>query len=288
VLLLAYWTGFLAPLYFVLRRLSGIPGIVLLHNLSSHERFLSEPLLRRLLLSTADGFITLSPAVSRELAACGSSKPVRELFHPVYGASSPALPERKEARRKLGLEEEAPVLLFFGYVRRYKGLDLLLQAMPSILSAYPSGRLLVAGQFYEPEAPYRKLVASLGLARHDELRPGYVSDAEAELLFAAADAVVLPYRTATQSGVVQLAYGYGAPVIVTPVGSLAAQVLPGLTGMVAAEVSPEAIARTVRAFLADVPARERMPEHIRSYSREHSWEALAEGAGSFLETAVRR
>ncbi|ACD91305.1 glycosyl transferase group 1 [Chlorobium limicola DSM 245] len=290
VLLVAYWTGLLAPLLFAVRKLSGIRTVVLLHNLSTHEPFMFEPFLQKLLLASADGFITLSREVAGALAAAGNAKPVVQLYHPPYPPfptfSGSVQPEKSEARHTLGYDAEAPVLLFFGYVRRYKGLDLLLRAMPAILAVWPEARLLVAGQFYEPEATFRELIGRLGIGESVDLRPGYSSDRDAACYFAAADAAVLPYRQASQSGVVQLACGYGLPVIVTPAGGLAAEVEQGRTGWIAGDLSSEAIAAAVIGFLGD-PRRPAMPQSVREYAAGHSWERFAGEAGSFIQSVAK-
>lgn len=283
ILLVAYWTGLLAPLCFVLRYLTGIRVVVLLHNLSSHESFLFEPLMRRVLEVSADGFLTLSKAVGREVSLAMPNTPQLTLFHPAYEPED-ELFSAVYARRELHLDLHSPVLLFFGYVRHYKGLDILLRAMPAILLREPSLRLIVAGHFYEDVSLYRQLVDQLGLGGNVDLSPGYVSAERSALYFAAADVVVLPYRSATQSGVVQLAYGHGLPVIVTPVGALPEMVRPGETGWVARDSSPEGFAEAVGKFL---DARERLPlmrPAIEAFRREYSWEAFAASAGSFLET----
>ncbi len=283
ILLVAYWSGLLAPLCFVLRRLTGIRMVVLLHNLSSHESFFFEPLMQRLLAASADGFLTLSGAVSREVHAAIPTLPLCTLFHPVYEAEG-EVPTVKDARHELHLDPFSPVLLFFGYVRHYKGLDIMLRAMPAILRGEPDLRLVVAGHFYEDVSLYRRLVDQLGLGGNVDLYPGYVSVERSALFFAAADAVVLPYRSATQSGVVQLAYGHGLPVIVTPVGALPEMVRPGKTGWVAGDSSPEGFADAVGEFL---DAREKltlMRPAIEAFRSEFSWEAFAASAGRFLET----
>ncbi len=291
VLLFAYWTGLLAPLLWALRRFSGVRTVVLLHNLSTHEPFVFEPLLQKLLFASADGFITLSREVADALAAAGNSKPVASLYHPSYPPlttfSGSVRPEKTEARRSLGYEGDAPVLLFFGYVRRYKGLDLLLRAMPEVLAAFPDTRLLVAGQFYEAESGYRELIGRLGIAGSVDLRPGYASDRDAARYFAAADAAVLPYRQASQSGVVQLAYGYGLPVIVTPAGGLAAEVEQGRTGWIAGEITPEAIAAAVTAFLG-YEHRTAMLQSVREYAGGHSWERFGGEAAAFIRSVALR
>jgi glycosyltransferase involved in cell wall biosynthesis len=289
LLLVAYWAGFLAPFYFAVRRLTGIKMVVLLHNLSSHESFILERFMLKLLAASADGVVTLSGAVTQDVRALMPSTPLLQLFHPLYE------PERQmssvdDARLELNLDLHSPVLLFFGYVRRYKGLDILLRAMPSILERDPSLRLVVAGQFHEDPDFYRNLIGQLGIEKSIDLYPGYVSTERSALFFAAADAVVLPYRTATQSGVVQLAYGYGLPVIVTPSGALPEMVRRGQTGWISRDCSSEGFAEAVVEFLdsrekLDVMA---MRPAIEAFRREFTWESFADSAGNFFETIAAR
>ncbi len=285
LLLVAYWSGFLAPLYFVIRRLTGIKMVVLLHNLSSHEPFFFEPLMRRLLAASADGVVTLSGAVTQEVRALMPGIPLLQLFHPLYepdGESSSV----EDARSALNLDPDSPVLLFFGYVRRYKGLDTMLRAMPAILQREPALRLVVAGHFHESATSYRTLLAQLGIEGSVDLYPGYVSRERTALFFAAADAVALPYRSATQSGVVQFAYGHGLPVIVTPAGSLPEMVSHGKTGWVAPDCSVAGFAEAVGEFLDCRERREleAIRPAIEAFNRDFSWESFAEAAGVFFES----
>ncbi len=283
ILLVSYWTGFLAPLFFVVRRFTRIKMVVLLHNLSSHESFFFESFLQRLLAASVDGVLTLSCAVSQEVKAAMPDIPQLTLFHPIYEPDG-EIPSVQEARRALKLDAHVPVLLFFGYVRHYKGLDIMLRAMPAILQKEPALRLVVAGHFYEDVSLYRRLVDQLGISGSVDLSPGYVSAERSALYFASADAVVLPYRSATQSGVVQLAYGYGLPVIVTPEGALPEMVRPGRTGWVARDSSPEGFADAVGEFLESRDKLPLMRPAIEAFRHEFSWEAFAASAGRFLET----
>ncbi len=283
VLLVAYWTGLMAPLCFVLRRFTGIPMVVLLHNLSSHESFFFEPIMQRLLATSADGFLTLSEAVSRQVSAAIPDIPRRTLFHPAYEPEGQRS-SSDEARKALNLDAQVPVLLFFGYVRHYKGLDRMLHAIPALLHREPSLRLIVAGQFYENIDRYRQLAEKLDISKNVDFYPGYVAAERTPLFFAAADAVVLPYRSATQSGVVQLAYGHGVPVIVTPVGALPEMVRHGETGWIARDVSPEGLAEVVGEFLDGREHCASMRPAIEAFRRTCSWESFAASAGSFLET----
>ncbi len=289
LLLVAYWTGFLAPLYFAIHRLTGIKMVVLLHNLSSHESFLFEPLMQRLLAASADGVLTLSGTVTQEVRASMPDIPLLQLFHPSYEPDGESV-SVQDARRALNLDFHSPVLLFFGYVRRYKGLDTMLRAMPAILQRAPALRFVVAGQFHEDQGSYHRLVAELGIGGSVDFYPGYVSTERSALFFAAADAVVLPYRSATQSGVVQLAYGHRLPVIVTPTGALPEMVRHGKTGWVARDSSSDGLAGAVGEFLECLEKLEleAMRPAIEAFSRDFSWDSFAEAAGSFLESIVAR
>ena len=286
LLLVAYWTGLLAPFCKVLRVVTGKRVVVLLHNFASHEKLPAERLLQRLLLSSADGFITLSESVRQSVAASGTSKPVKSLFHPVYESRGP-LPSKHEAREGLGLPMDAKVLLFFGYVRRYKGLDVLLEAMAVARRKDPALRLLVAGEFISEAGRFRADLDRLGLAGSVDLLPGYVPADRIAPLFAAADAVVLPYRSATQSGVVPLAFGLGVPVIACDAGALSTQVAHGRNGWIVGRPGPEALAEGILEFFR---CREGMPlqEGLEEARRATSWQAFASEVSSFLESVRRR
>lgn len=285
VLLVAYWTGLLAPLCVVLRAVTGIRTYVLLHNFSSHEPIPAESLLQRMLLASADGFLTLSGSVRRELEARGGGKPVLTLFHPLFEPHG-AMPPKRDARRMLGLSDESKVLLFFGYVRRYKGLEVLLEAMASAHRQDPSLKLVVAGEFIRDAGHFRAIAERLGITGCIDFRPGYVPADEVGRLFAAADAVVLPYLSATQSGVVPLAFGHGVPVIACDAGGLSSQVAHGRTGWVVDRTGPEALAEGILAFFAK---RAEMPldEGIEEARNANSWKVFAEEAAAFLEKETR-
>ena len=289
LLLVAYWSGLLAPLYFVIRRLTGIKMVVLLHNLSSHESFFFEPLMRRLLAASADGVVTLSATVTQEVRALMPDVPLLQLFHPLYEPDG-ELSSVEDARSALNLDLHSPVLLFFGYVRRYKGLDTMLRAMPAILQREPALRLVVAGHFHESAERYRTLLAQLGIEGSVDLYPGYVSRERTALFFAAVDAVALPYRSATQSGVVQFAYAHGLPVIVTPAGSLPEMVCHGKTGWVAPDCSAAGFAEAVGEFLDCRERRELEATRpaIEAFVSDFSWDAFAEAAGGFCESIAAK
>ena len=287
ILLVAYWTGLLAPFYYILGRLTSIKIVVLIHNFSSHESFCCDPFMRRLLGDFADGLVTLSNAVFHEVRVAMPDMPVLPLFHPRYEPEE-VVPSRDDARSALNIDNECPVLLFFGYVRRYKGLDIMLRAMPAILQRDPSVRLVIAGQFLENPEMYKRLIKELGIGSSVDLYQGYVSSERSALFFAAADAVVLPYRSATQSGVVQLAYGYTLPVIATPVGALPEMVRHAETGWVSRDLSPEGFAMAVELFLGSRGELISMHSAIEAFRHKYSWETFSDSLGSFLEAEASR
>ncbi|MEM6785843.1 MAG: glycosyltransferase, partial [Bacteroidota bacterium] len=216
VVVFMQWMPFFAPAFGTIARQvrrGGARVLAVVHNALPHEPRVGDHALMRYLLKATDGLVVLSDSVRVDLARLGvveAQTPVRQVRHPVYDHFGDPLPQA-EARRRLGLPDGAPVLLFFGFVRAYKGLDVLLEAMPRVLEHVPEARLVVAGEFYEAEAAYRERAAPSGDAvRFDA---DYIPDAEVAAYFSAADLVVQPYRSATQSGVAQIAFHFARPVV---------------------------------------------------------------------------
>ncbi len=274
--LLKWWMPFFAPAFASsvgpLRR-RGTRVVLVCDNLLPHER---RPLDRELttwMLRNSDGYLVMSESVERDLAALKRGAPFRRVPHPLYAQFDRGRFTRQSARAHLGLQPDAEVAVFFGYVRRYKGLDTLLEAWPLVRSRR-AATLLVAGDFYEDPAPYRALAAAAG-PEAVRLREEYLPDAEVEALFKAADVVVLPYRSATQSGVTHVAYALGVPVITTDVGGLAETVVPGESGLVVPPGDPAALAAAIVRFFAEGLAP-RLAAGVRALQRTHSWESLAD------------
>ena len=284
IILCAYWLGLFAPLYALFKVVSGRKMIVLMHNFTSHERFAGESMLRNLLVASADGVMTLSEHVTRLVKQAYPEVPVKTLFHPVYKPEGARL-SKEEACRMLGLDCNGPVLLFFGYVREYKGLDILIDAMPEVIRRHPGAQLLIAGEFYYGEKMFRKRINSLGIGEHVKIYAEFVSGERMPLFFSAADVVVLPYREASQSGVVQQAYGFGRPVIVSRKGGLPEAVREGNTGTVFDALDPKVLAERICDFLSSI---ERIPygENVERYALELSWEAFADKLEVFMEEVI--
>lgn len=273
-----HWMSGFGPAYgTIARRLKARarPRIVFLcHNFYSHEPGRFDRVLTRYGMRHADGVLALSEAVAREARSVAPHADVRCVPHPVPTIFAPP-PPAAEARRKYGISADELVLLFFGHVRPYKGLPVLLRAMPQILGQRAC-RLLIAGEFYEPRERYDRLVAQLDIGEQVTIVDRYLPNEEVPEVFAAADVCVLPYVSATQSGVAKVAYGFGKPVIVTDVGGLAEEVIDGQTGYVLAPRDPAAIAAAVGRFCRDRATHDFVAA-IERLRATFSWEPLLEG-----------
>jgi len=281
-----FWMPFLGPSYGVVaRRLrkAGVPVLAVVHNALPHERRPGDRALAQTFLRACDGLVVMSESVRRDVERLAPGVPVRQVRHPVYEHFGEAVP-RAEARAALGLPAEAPVLLFFGFVRRYKGLHVLLDAMPRVLARLPEARLVVAGEFYDDEAPYRRQAEALGAAVRFDAE--YIPSEAVATYFSAADVVVQPYVSATQSGVAQIAFHFERPVITTDVGGLAETVPDGEAGLVVPSEDSAALADAVVRFFEDAMA-EKLVAGVRREREAASWEHVI-GAVEDLTKQARR
>jgi D-inositol-3-phosphate glycosyltransferase len=286
VLLFKYWMPFFAPAFGTIARRvkKSTPARVLFvcDNIVPHERTRIDLPLTRYALAPVDGFVVMSEAVRRDLLAIRPDASWRLVPHPVYDVFGERS-DKETARARLGLPAGKPLILFFGYIRAYKGLDLLLRAMPAIRERV-AAELVVAGEFYEGEERHRRLAAELGLAEAVHFHADYIPEERVALYFSAADVVVLPYRTATQSGIVQIAYQLDTPVICTDVGGLAEVVPHGRSGFIVPPEDVPALAAAVVRFYGE-HWEERLREGVRAEKLKYGWgrlvEAIEELAGYF-------
>ena len=275
-IILKWWMPFFAPSFASavgpLRR-RGTRVVLVCDNLVPHEHRPFDAQLTRWMLRNSDGYLVMSDSVERDLDVLKPGAPRRRVLHPLYAQFDQGRTTREAARVALGLDADAEVVLFFGFIRRYKGLDTLLEAWPRVRDRRPA-TLVVAGEPYEDAEEIRRLARQAGGPPSVRLLDRYIADEEVEALFKAADVVVLPYRSATQSGVTHVAYALGVPVITTRVGGLAETVIPGRTGMVVPPEDPQALAGAIVEYFERGLAGA-MREGVAELRRAHSWDVLA-------------
>ena len=276
IILVRYWIPFMGPaLGTILRIVRGNKHtriIGLADNVIPHEKRPGDSVFTKYFIGSCHAFITMSEKVMADLRSLEKSKPARLVAHPLYDNFGEAVP-KEVARHRLGLEAGDKIILFFGFIRKYKGLDILLEAMADPRIRQAGIKLLVAGEFYEDEKEYQEQIERLGINDLLILRTQFISDREVVHYFCAADVVVQPYRNATQSGVTPLAYHFEKPMVVTNVGGLPSMVPDHRCGLVA-EVDPKAIATAILEFYQLGEAF--FIPHLRSEKQKLSWSQLTD------------
>ncbi len=283
IIVVRYWLPLMGPaLGTILRRVrknrhSRI--ICIADNIIPHEHRAGDKAFTKYFLKSCDAFITMSAKVMDDLRKYEKDKPAKLIQHPLYDNFGEPI-SKSEAREKLGVGSREAVVLFFGFIRKYKGLDILLDAM-KILRENPKPdpdsyrdrnlKLLVAGEFYEDEKPYREQINKLGIADNLILHTHFIPDSEVKYYLCAADVVIQPYRNATQSGVTPLAYHFEKPMIVTNVGGLPSLVPHEKAGLVA-EPTAGSIAEAILRFY-QLGENYFLP-HLRSEKQKYSWANL--------------
>ena len=275
-LLLRFWIPFMAPclgsIGRMVRKRFPVRITGLLDNVIPHEKRPGDTALIRYFTNTCDDFLSMSHQVTRDLRQF-SDRPCRYSPHPVYDQYGQRC-EKTEACRILGLDPNQNYLLFFGLIRHYKGLDLLLEAFGKSTHTREKYHLLIAGEFYEDKAPYEQLIRQYGLEERVHLHDYFIPDEKVKYYFSAADLITQTYRTATQSGISQLAFHFEKPMLVTNVGGLGEIIHHQQSGLVATPDS-ESIMQNLELFSSyDNP--ELFREAIREEKKKYSWEAFTE------------
>jgi glycosyltransferase involved in cell wall biosynthesis len=274
LVIVRYWLPFMGPalgtILRIMRRNRHSRIVCIADNVIPHEKRPGDTAFTRYFLKSCDAFVTMSEKVLSDLRKFEPRKPAQLVQHPLYDNFGEAIP-KKDARQILQLDPEEKIILFFGFIRQYKGLDLLLKAMADNRIRAAGIRLLVAGEFYEHDKPYHQLIEELHLQETVIMRTRFIPDGEVKNYLCAADCVVQPYKTATQSGVTPLAYHFEKPMIVTNVGGLPALVPDRKVGLVC-EPEPEAIATAILQFY-QLGENYFIP-HLRSEKQKYSWANL--------------
>ena len=278
-----WWHPYFVPCYWTLCKLLGKSKVMFLcHNVFPHERFPLDRFLTKLVLKQGDCFITQSGTDTEDLLGIKKDADHIQAVHPTYNAFKFEDMDKSKARGLLGLAEEEKVLLFFGFVREYKGLRHLLRALPLLKGKIPGIKLLVVGDFGNDRPEYMELIEQLEVQEMLEIHDGYIPDREVEKYFAASDLVVLPYESATQSGIVQIAYGFEKPVVVTEVGGLPDVVADGKTGYVVRPKDPASLAEAIELYFREEKEDE-FRGHIREEAYKYSWDRMVEHVEELCE-----
>jgi glycosyltransferase involved in cell wall biosynthesis len=274
IIVVRYWIPFMGPaLGTVLRKVKKnkhTKVICIADNIIPHEKRTGDTLFTKYFLKACDAFITMSQKVLEDLRQFEKEKPAQLVHHPLYDNFGERL-EKNEARQHLGLNSDEKIILFFGFIRKYKGLDLLLQAMADERIKKENIKLLIAGEFYEDEKPFLELIKNGQLENNVILKTNFIPDSEVKYYLCSGDCIVQPYRNATQSGVTPLAYHFERPMIVTNVGGLPSLVPHQKSGLVC-KPNPKSIADAILQFY-QLGENYFIP-HLREEKKKYSWKNL--------------
>jgi len=275
ILLLRFWLPFMGPSLGTVARIVKMNKhtrvICIFDNVVPHEKRFGDRILTKYFIGCIDGAIVMSGSVGDDLKKFNDRVPVRLSPHPIFDNYGFAL-TRDDSIRALNLDGSNSYILFFGFIRAYKGLDLLIAALSDKRLRNRKLKLIVAGEFYEDAAPYRSLIKELGLENDIILYDRFIRDEEVASLFGAADLVVQPYRSATQSGVTQVAYHFNIPMLVTDVGGLSEIVSHGRGGYVVKPDSQE-IADSIVDFFENNRKQE-FTEGVIKEKDKFSWDKM--------------
>ena len=279
-----FWLPFMGPCLGTickwLKSKLNVPVIAILDNVIPHEKRIGDRIFTRYFLNQCDSFVAMSSSVMEELKGFDTMKPRKLLYHPIYDHFGEKV-GKSLARKHLHLPEDVQVILFFGIIRKYKGLKLLLEAV-SQMKDISNVKLIVAGEFYEDQSQYTKLIKTYNLEDSVIIHAGFVDKHKVKFYFCAADIVAQPYLSATQSGVTQIAYHYNTPMLVTNVGGLPEMVPHGKVGYVC-EVNPESVASSLEAFFAEKKGQE-FEQNILEEKKRFSWEFFTKEIREMAET----
>lgn len=281
VLIMRYWMSYFAPsLGFVARHAGkGCKVIGILDNVVPHEpRFFDTPF-TKYFLGGCDGFVTMCDAVTEDLLRLKPDARYIMRQHPLYSHFGEKL-SRSKAEEALGLKPGKKNILFFGLIRQYKGLDILLEAFAGLDDSY---QLIIAGEPYGSFEPYQKIIDSIPGKDRIHIFPKYIKDSEVKDYFSAADVTVLPYRSATQSGISSVSYHFEVPMIVTDVGGLKSTIGDTGTGIVAEKAEPDCIRKEIERYFAEPATRQDCIERIQKEKRRLSWSAFCTDLRTFAE-----
>jgi glycosyltransferase involved in cell wall biosynthesis len=277
ILVVKFWLPFMAPclgtICRIVKRNKHTRIVSILDNIIPHEHRIGDRCLTQYFVNSVDAFIAMSDSVYNDLSVFDQTKPRLLNPHPLFDNYGACIP-KAEAIRQLNLNPAKKYLLFFGLIRDYKGLDILLKAMATDKLRHSDIQLIVAGEYYSNKEEYEKLIRDLNLQDKVELHTRFIPDNEVVHYFCAADMVVQPYKHATQSGVTQICYHFNKPMLVTNVGGLPEIVPDNKVGFVV-EPNEEEVAKAVLRFYNENKEPEFL-QNIEDEKKKYSWKAMVE------------
>ena len=277
-----FWNPFFAPAlgmiaHRIKRKSPATKLISLCDNIIPHEKTFLGHFFISYFLKKLDGHLVQSSQTEKELHEIIETPIYEKRFHPVYD-TFPNKIEKNSARKKLGLESEN-IILYFGIIREYKGFDILLRAIAELKDKKTDFHLLAAGECYNNRREYTELINKLDITNHITWHDRYIPDEDVSIYFSAADVAALPYRSASQSGIAQIAYYYDLPIIVTRVGGLPEIVDEGKSGFIIMPENPSELAAVLAEHLGTSMFSE-MENFIQGYKQKFSWDYFVEGIES--------
>ncbi len=278
IIVVRFWLPLMGPCLGTILRLvkknKYTKVVCIADNIIPHEKRKGDKAFTKYFIKPIDAFIVMSEKVLADLKLFDDKKPVQLIQHPLYDNFGEKI-SKEIARKNIGVNTTEKMVLFFGFIRKYKGVDILLDAL-ALLKAQNTSlpfKVLIAGEFYEDRKPFDEQIHRLGLEDSLILHTDFIPDSEVRNYFCAADVVIQPYRNATQSGVTPLAYHFEIPMIVTNVGGLPALVPNGIVGLVA-EPNAAAIAKKLTEYFT--MDEQNFIDNIKEEKKKFSWEKLTE------------
>ncbi|MBC8213144.1 MAG: glycosyltransferase [Candidatus Marinimicrobia bacterium] len=284
VVIFRYWNPYFAILMGMIarkirRKIKNVQCIALCDNIIPHEKHLVDNILTKFFIKSMESYIVMSNEVESDLKKFVENPKYAKLYHPVYNVFGDQI-KRDEAKYLLGVEKKY-IILYFGYVREYKGMDILIKATKILKEKLDNFQIVAVGESYEGEEKYRKLISENGVEDEFTWISEYIPDNEVAKFFSASDVVALPYRSATQSGIVQIAYHFNKPVVVTNVGGLPEMVSEGKSGFLITPDNPNELANYLFENLKSDKFSE-MEKEVSEYKKRFSWENFVQGFESLV------
>lgn len=272
-----FWLPLLGPaLGFTIRSIakkSGCKSIAIVDNIIPHEKRPGDRPLAQYFVNGLEGFVVMSHKVEQDMRRFTSGQPIVYAPHPIYDSYGAAV-SRELALTELGLDPEKQYLLFFGFIRKYKGLDLLLRAFAKALKQVPQLQLLVAGEYYSDQEQYELLLDDLNIRGRVEMHTHFIDNDRVKLYFCGADLVAQTYRSATQSGISQIALHFDKPILSTNVGGLPETTIHDETGYLVDVDTTQIASAIIRHFSQDPLPQ--FTEGIQDLKRNFSWSLFAD------------